>query len=583
MSDARRLGWQGVRATRGGRPLWSAAARACAPGGGAAALACLAASCTSDLFSTDYEPVVAPERTRIVRPLELEAWAAGDVDEPRAGDAPSGAAYESRFAGLAEVEITLAEARAAALANNLDLQVALIDPAIAQEALSFEEAAFDAMLFVDAQHAETDRPTASELTSAQQEFTSISPGLRIPLPTGGAFEIVTPISRTETNNRFATLNPAWTSDLELSLSHSLLEGAGVRVNTAAIRIAGYNRQIAEAQTKLAVIREVAATDRAYWRLYEARQRLEVSRAEYELALAQLDRARREFQAERVAQIDVTRAEAGVAQRIVDVIGAEEAALRAQRELKRLMNIEDLAVGSPQVVVPATPPEPLRYRLEASELAGLAQERRMELLELELRQLADLANVEVARNALLPTLDARATWRVNGLGPAFSDAAEQAWDNDFEDWSVGVRAEAPLGNRQARARVREALLVRLQRLASERSRRQLVTQEVYDAVDAIETGWQQILAARQSVALNSRQLEAEQRLFAVGRSDSNDVLAAIAALAQARLAEVTAVVDYQLAQIDLAQATGSLLGAARVRWEPSHHGPASAAPGRAGAG
>ncbi len=50
--------------------------------------------------------------------------------------------------------------------------------------------------------------------------------------------------------------------------------------------------------------------------------------------------------------------------------------------------------------------------------------------------------------------------------------------------------------------------------------------------------------------------------------STDVLDAATRLAEAQLAEIQAVVDYQIAQVDLAAATGTLLGAAKVTWEPS---------------
>jgi hypothetical protein len=54
---------------------------------------------------------------------------------------------------------------------------------------------------------------------------------------------------------------------------------------------------------------------------------------------------------------------------------------------------------------------------------------------------------------------------------------------------------------------------------------------------------------------------------VGRSTSTDVLDADTNLADARLTEIQAVVEYQIAQIDLAVATGTLLGQARVDWTP----------------
>ncbi|MEM9374329.1 MAG: hypothetical protein AAGA55_11875, partial [Planctomycetota bacterium] len=49
--------------------------------------------------------------------------------------------------------------------------------------------------------------------------------------------------------------------------------------------------------------------------------------------------------------------------------------------------------------------------------------------------------------------------------------------------------------------------------------------------------------------------------------STDVLDADTNLADALLAEIRAVVEYQIAQIDLAVATGTLMGQAGVDWTP----------------
>jgi outer membrane protein len=138
---------------------------------------------------------------------------------------------------------------------------------------------------------------------------------------------------------------------------------------------------------------------------------------------------------------------------------------------------------------------------------------------------------------------------------------------LRDWELGLRGEIPIGNEAAKSRVRRSLLTRLQRLATREARKAAITQEVLNAVDAINAGWQRIMAARQSVLLNQRALEAEQRAFGVGNATSTDVLDAATRLADAQVAEIRAVVDYQIGQIDLAFATGTLLGASRVDWSP----------------
>ena len=107
--------------------------------------------------------------------------------------------------------------------------------------------------------------TTRTCTTSDGKSLSITPGLQIPLRTGGTISLDMPIHRSETNNEFATLNPAWNTDVDLTLSHPLLRGAGLAVNEAPIRIASLNYLSSEAATKLEIIRVLTAFGGA-WRL-----------------------------------------------------------------------------------------------------------------------------------------------------------------------------------------------------------------------------------------------------------------------------------------------------------------------------
>jgi hypothetical protein len=139
--------------------------------------------------------------------------------------------------------------------------------------------------------------------------------------------------------------------------------------------------------------------------------------------------------------------------------------------------------------------------------------------------------------------------------------------EFADWTIGGRIEIPLGNEAAESRVHQAILQRLQRLATKAARELAIRQEVYNGVDGISDAWQAILAARQSTLLAARTLRAEENQFRVGQRTSTDVLDAATQLADAQAAEIRAITEYEIAQVDLAFATGTLLGASRVDWEP----------------
>ena len=54
------------------------------------------------------------------------------------------------------MQLTLEEVRAAALANNLDLKVELVDPAIAQQIVDIERANFEAVFLGSARYSRTE-------------------------------------------------------------------------------------------------------------------------------------------------------------------------------------------------------------------------------------------------------------------------------------------------------------------------------------------------------------------------------------------------------------------------------------------
>ncbi|MCH9058042.1 MAG: TolC family protein [Planctomycetes bacterium] len=511
--------------------------------------------------SADFAPPISLERFRAIDPIQFK------VAPPEQAQQDPALIARDRFEGLSEIELSLQDCRASALANNLDLKVTLVNPAIANESLSVQEAAFESAFTTNAIWSQTDTPTASTLTDAQAEFGQVTPGVRIPMRSGGTATITLPMNRTKTNNVFSTLNPSYTADLRFSLSQPLLRNAGRRTATHGIRIASYDSQIVQARTRASVIGQLSAVDRAYWRLYQFRAELGVRQEELELAQEQRARAQRRVQAGDAAEIEVLRAEAGVASSLEAIIVAQNAVLTGQRELKRIINRPGLDVATRTMIVPSTPPDPVLYEFDVEALTERALAERMELLELELQAARDEANITFNENQAMPALDLTASYTINGLGGSIDDAYDVLRDNNFEDWSVGVNLSVPLGNEVALARLRQAVLTRIQRIGTRQAREQTIRQEVYDAVDRLDADWQRLLATRQSVILNTRTLEAEQRQFDQGRSTSTDVLDRQKDLTAARSSEIRAIVSYQITQINLAQATGTLLGAARVGWEP----------------
>ncbi|MCJ7778600.1 MAG: TolC family protein, partial [Sedimentisphaerales bacterium] len=468
------------------------------------------------------------------------------------------------------LELTLEQCRALALENNLELKVQLVSPAIAAERVSEEEARFEAAFTSNISFSKTDTPVSSfleEISGSNVDNLRTDLGVRVPLRTGGTVTFDLADSRTKTDSTYFEPNPSYSSDLSVSISQPLLRNAGTRASTYAIAIANYERQITDARTKLEIIRIIAAMDRVYWRLYAARKELEVRKKQYELAKAQLEQAQRFVDLGERAQVEVIRAEAGVAEQLEAIIVAENNVRDRERELKRVINKAGLEMQTPTVLIAATQPDPVHYEFEGNRLVGLAAENRMEMLELELQIAEDISTADYLRNQALPLVTLDYTYNINGLGATRGDSYDLLFDKRFEDHRVGLQLLVPLGNEAAKSRLLQALYQRRQRLATRQNRVTVIEYEVLNAIDQIEANWQRILASRQRVILDGRLHEAEKRQFELGLRTSTDVLQAQANFANAQSAEILALTEYQIAQVDLAYATGTLLGAAKVRWDP----------------
>lgn len=515
------------------------------------------------------ELVVLPRILREIESVDVADYATPGPPPPTTQVTAAGPVTEQPTSRPAPPEhpLTIERVRQLALRNNLDLRVELLNPAIARTSLSAEEARFESLFTANLDYSKFDSPTATRLEASGGNSFNADVGLEVPLQTGGAVRLSVPMSRFETDNEFSLLNPSYQSDFVAAISQPLLRGAGVAANAQAIRLAFYDLQATEARTKLEIIRVLATADRVYWRLYAARQELLVRKQEYDLAVAQLQRARRFVGAGQEAEVEVIRAESGVADTLEQIIIAENAVRDRQRDLKRTINEAGLEMGTDTVLLPATEPTAVYYNLDPAHLAEVALGQRMEMLELELRIASDAASIDAARNATLPLVSLDYTYNVNGLGANFGDSFDQAGERDFEDHRLGLRLEVPVGNAAARNRLRGAILGRIQRLATREQQVLAIRQEIYNAVDQLESNWQRIVAARQRVVLAARTLVAETRQFEIGVSTTTDVLDAQTRLADARSAEIAAVTEYQIAQIDIAFATGTLLGANRVVWTP----------------
>lgn len=479
-------------------------------------------------------------------------------------------------------QLSIADVRQKALQNNLNLQVAKMDPTIAAQSLREEQAKFDQVIFAYAKYGQKDLPAMSgdkvifksdntaldgelvKLNPAEQkkEFWELETGIKVPLRTGGNITLSAPLENYESKGSLAS--DQYRSALRFSFSQPLLRNAGRQVNEASIRIAALDQDSAQLRTRLQSIRIVTLVDKAYWDLYEAWAALDVRRNQYEYASQNLAMVKRRVQEGLTAAIEVNRAEIGVADRMEALIIAETNLKLAQRQLQFLLNELPEQGTSNSPWVPSTTPNLVKFEFDREKLLKDALDSRIELLEQELRLSADQLQIDYLQNQTLPmfTLDYQygaLSSSANRLG----NIGQDLLNGQYNDWSIGLKFEMPVSNEARKAKLDKAIAQRMQRLTNKTLQTLTVKREIHDALDKMEQNWQRILAARQQVMIAGYNYEAELKQFNEGLRTMTEVLETLTRLGEAQIKEIRAINDYQVALIDLTFATGTVLGYTQI--------------------
>jgi outer membrane protein len=520
------------------------------------------------------------------RSLPLGSRDPTSIDDATAAFIEREGGTASRGDAIDATRLTIDDLRLSVIENNLDLRVASFGPRVAEESLNAERAKFDAVFVADVSYADQDLPVGNSqifslssndpaLSGASGIFTESEidrevfkggAGVGVPLPTGAKVGIKQSVEIDDKSGS-GLLSTEDRAGSTFSISQPLLRGGGIAVNTASIRLARLGFGVEAAENKLTLIRVLANTEKAYWRLYAAEKQLEVQREQFELARNNFELVDQLITEGLTPPVERFAAELAVAEQRQGLVIAETAVRLRARDLARALNRPDLPLGNPEGVRVASDPALVRYEIDADALVERALTERLELLELELKLAADAIKIDLAENAKLPVFVVDFQYGLGERSSTIGSSLAGSFEFDNPQWAIGARAEIPITNDAAEARYRRSLISRLQRTATREQKRLAIRQEVYDAADVLAQNWDALLARRIEVIAAGANYEAQQRLFREGLRNAQDVLVALNKLGMARQKEVKAIASYQVAQIDLAYATGTLLGYAGTEITP----------------
>jgi outer membrane protein TolC len=342
------------------------------------------------------------------------------------------------------------------------------------------------------------------------------------------------------------LGPFKNFDARLFLSQRVFDLSAIRnyqAGKAGVRVA-------ELQEALAREQVASRTGISYLEALRADRAVVAAQANVELARALLQLAQDQRNAGVATGVDVTRAQTRLAEQQVGLAQAQTDSEQARLNLQRLIG---LPLGSPLTLT-----DQLRFVEDPlpsidTAVAQAAHDRR-EIQVAEEENRAAQREAQAARAEHLPSLEVNGNYGPSGITPSSFDLLTRR---------IAVQLNVPIFNGGlTQGRVTAAASRERQTELTLADVRGQVEEDVRLALTTLRTAAVQVRAAEESVTLAERELEMSRDRFRAGVADNLEVITAQVSLANARLAQVTALAQHNAARLNLAAALGR---AETFRW------------------
>lgn len=520
-----------------------------------------------------------------------------------------------------KVTMTLRDAMLMALENNRDIEVERLNVQMTEFDLRGANGFYDPTLigsfFYDRRNTPVANPLAGGtnaglLTDNITGSATISQRIQ---QQGGLLQASFSNDRATTQNLFNSLNPQFTSTLNVSFTQPLWKNRETDQGRRQIKIARKRLDLSDSQFRQRAIEIIAQVQRAYWDLVFARRDHEIKRESVDLAMTQLKHNERLVEAGSLAPADIISARVELERRNDEAEAAVDAIQRAENAVKALLlQPSNNEMWASELVPVEQPLITSSASLPLADAVRLAFQNRPELEQYRLRGDLNKIDEDFFRNQSKPQIDfvvsygsiglagnprtegnffsessALLTERVNllsglaglpplpggGLDTSLPDfligGAGQSLanflKNDFRIWRVGLNFNLPVRNRTALAQLGHALAEGRQIDVQRQRLEQSVEVEVRNALQAVETAKRRVEAAKNSRINAELQYQSEERKFDAGQSTNFFVLDRQNALSSARGRELRALTDYTKAVAELQRAMSTILTSNNVEVKP----------------
>jgi outer membrane protein len=451
-------------------------------------------------------------------------------------------------------QVTLQGCIADALGRNFAVRIQKFTVYQAIDAVAIQEATFEPVFGFNANRQVTQEASNQVVAQAvpYSSFETAALTLNDTLTTGGTVGVGYNLVKSDYNPAYSLPNPAFSSNVSITVAQPLLQGAGTDYNRALIESARIGVKISNLTFKTTVLTQIFNVETTFYNLLYQREQFKVQEDELKQAQQLLKENTSKRETGVLTDLDVMNARAGVAaaqnQLILDtqaVHNSEDSLLQllGDREFKTSVgDIQFPDIGEPDVSFARS------YKMAREDGPNLA------VVQATIDQYK-LQALRARRNTL-PELNVNGGLGYGSYAANAGESITGPWNG--YNWTAGITLSIPWGMRAAKATYHQALAqVHSEQVAYDQTDQQLVV-NVRAAVRGVETNIQSVRSSAENAKFATKAYELTKAQFDAGLATSYLVLQAQNTLESARVSELQAKVNLLVAVANLRFFEGSSL-------------------------
>jgi len=481
--------------------------------------------------------------------------------------------------------LSLPEVIQMALANNYEMKIARIEPLVRQREIEAEWAEFSPRLELAVSRSQSDDPqNATELASTGGNPADIAGGeprifyddrwegefgVKGRTPIGLEYGLVFQSSALEnTTNRTSPLSlftPEYESFAGVTLNQPLLKNLGFDAQLKNVRVARVNRSIAVADLQEKVSENLAQLLDAYYSYLAAWEEWEVRQSG--VAMSEKVREQQLDQVERgilspteVAQVDIE-----LSENRQEAFEARNRATSAKLALLKII-LSDFDATRPESYIPLDKLDGEIPSYTPEELVRHAMVHRPDYLRaLEVVKRENL-EIKYQENQALPRLDLEGSFGYNGLADDWGKSADRAFEDQGQQWKLGVRFSMPIGPNPNIDKARAARLRKEQALLNIKAVETSLHLDIHFSLEQLSVSRKRLDSARLMLRSAETLLWSQEDQVERGTANVDDVARVYVAYVQAKAEHARALGEVRRAIAQVWLASGLILAQAGVTIE-----------------